>query len=205
MDAKDILPTYDRVAGDFGRQRDKTLFERPWLDRFLAHVPPPRRVLDLGCGTGLPIARYLVDRRSQVTGVDGAPAMVKLFEANVPGAKAVLEDMRNLALGAKFDGILAWNSFFHLTQADQRAMFAVFAAHAAPGAALMFTSGHRAGSVIGQAGGAPVYHDSLDPEEYRALFAAHGFTELRYAPEDAATNHHTIWLARFTGVQGARA
>ena len=49
--------------------------------------------------------------------------------------------MRSLALGRTFDGIVAWDSFFHLTWDDQRRIFPVFRAHAATGAALMFTSG----------------------------------------------------------------
>ncbi|MEL7117343.1 MAG: methyltransferase domain-containing protein [Pseudomonadota bacterium] len=198
MRAEQILATYDAVADTFAKERNKSLFERPWLDRFLAHVRPPRRVLDIGCGTGQPIARYLVDRRADVTGVDGAAAMIAHFAKNVPTARAVHADMRQMALGARFDGLLAWNSFFHLSQSDQRAMFGVFQAHAAPGAVLMFTSGHHAGEVTGQAGGQPVYHASLDPDEYRSLLAAHGFSVLRYAPEDPETHSHTIWLARFT-------
>ena len=51
--------------------------------------------------------------------------------------------MRKLALQRKFSGILAWDSFFHLCHDDQRRMFPVFRAHAAPKAALMFTSGPR--------------------------------------------------------------
>ena len=199
MRAEDILSTYDRVAEGFAKGRSKTLFERPWLDRMLRYTPPPRRVLDLGCGSGNPIARYLLDRRAQVTGVDGSAAMMTLFAANCPSAEAVQEDMRRINLGRRFDAILAWNSFFHLSPDDQRAMFAVFAAHAAPGAALMFTAGPTAGEPIGEVAGEKVYHASLNPEDYRDLFDRSGFQELDFAPEDPGCNGHTIWLARFRG------
>ncbi len=80
MKPEDILTTYDRIARGYARSRDRTLFERGWLDRMLAHAPG-RQVLDLGCGTGLPIARYLTDRRCRVTGVDGAATMMATFSA----------------------------------------------------------------------------------------------------------------------------
>ncbi len=196
MRPEDILPTYERVAAGFARNRDKTLFERRWLDRMLAHTPPPRRVLDLGCGSGNPIARYLADRRARITGVDGASAMVKLFRQTLPEAEAVHADMRRIELGARFDAILAWNSFFHLAPADQRMMFEVFAAHAAPRAALMFTAGPKAGEPVGHVEGEPVYHASLAPEDYKALLAEHGFQLLDFVAEDPGCNLHTVWLAR---------
>lgn len=200
MTPEQIISTYDAVAEQWNRERNKALFERAWLDRWLNVVPPPRRVLDLGCGSGLPIARYLVERRSTLTGVDASPAMIALFRQNVPAANTHLADMRDLDLGAKFDGILAWNSFFHLTQTDQRAMFRVFADHASDGAALMFTAGPEAGEAMGTVGGKPIYHASLSAEEYRSLLAEHGFEVLKYVPEDPDANMHTIWLARFTGL-----
>ena len=199
MTPENILPTYQRVALEWARERDcSSLFEKRWLDRMI-RAAPGKTVLDLGCGSGRPVAAYLVKRRRQVTGVDGAPAMVDLFRANLPGTEAIEADMRGLALGRSFDAILAWNSFFHLSPDDQRAMFPVFAAHAKRRTALMFTSGPGAGEVTGEVAGHPVYHSSLWPHEYEALLNANGFEVLYFMPEDPDCRGHTIWLARFTG------
>ncbi|SMH57340.1 class I SAM-dependent methyltransferase [Maritimibacter sp. HL-12] len=192
---EDILATYDRVAEAFARSRDRTLYERRWLDRALAHVGG-RRVLDLGCGTGLPIAAYLQDRRGTVTGVDGAAAMLAIFARNLPRARAIHTDMRGLDLGETFDVILAWNSLFHLSADDQRDMFKTFRAHAHPRSVLLFTTGPGPGEAVGRAGGAPVYHASLAPEDYRALLAEQGFEEIAFVPEDPACKGHSVWLAR---------
>jgi hypothetical protein len=91
---------------------------------------------------------------------------------------------------------LAWDSFFHLTPDDQRRMFPIFAAHAAPGAALMFTSGPSQGEAIGSYRGDPLYHASLDPAEYTSLLNANGFSVVDRAVEDPACGGHTIWLAQ---------
>lgn len=198
----DILATYDRVARVFQAQRSKVLFEKSSLDRMLGIAPrnvSPRRLLDLGCGPGAPIATYLAERGMAITGVDGAENMVNLFAETLPNATAIHADMRTLDLNQKFDAILAWNSFFHLSQPDQRAMFAVFAAHAAPNAALMFTTGTSDGEVWGTAGGETVYHASLDPADYKDLLSGAGFKLIEFRPEDPACNDHTTWLARFTG------
>ncbi len=196
MQPEDILPTYERLGLAWARHRSRALFERPALDRFRTAMPGPM-VLDLGCGSGEPLARHLADGGAHVTGVDGAASMVALFNRNLPGHEALQVDMRNLSIGRRFDGILAWDSFFHLAPDAQRAMFAVFAAHAAPGAALMFTAGASEGEAIGSVEGEPVYHSSLAPEEYHDLLKQAGFGILDYRPEDPECGRHTIWLARF--------
>lgn len=192
----DIVGLYQRHAAAWDRDRGKNLFERPWLDRFRAALPSDRSVLDLGCGAGEPLARYLIEQGHPVTGVDSAPALLELCQARFPSETWITGDMRTLALPVKFGGVIAWDSFFHLTPDDQRAMFPVFAAHAAPGAALMFTSGPHFGEAIGSYRGDTLYHASLDPEEYRSLLAAHGFSVLEHAVEDPTCGGHTIWLAR---------
>ncbi|WP_292020444.1 class I SAM-dependent methyltransferase [Maritimibacter sp. UBA3975] len=199
MRPEDILPTYDRVARGFARSRDRTLFERRWLDRALNHAPG-RRVLDLGCGPGKPIASYLQERRGEITGVDGAGSMLVLFRENLPHARAIHADMRGLDLGETFDLILAWNSMFHLSVDDQRAMFATFAAHSHARTALMFTSGPAAGEAMGKVEGETVYHASLDPAEYRKLLNENGFDVVSFVPEDPTCNGHSVWLARYRGL-----
>jgi SAM-dependent methyltransferase len=195
-DADRIIGLYERHASDFDRERARSLFERPWLDRFLSLVPPGGRLLDLGCGTGEPLARYGIEHGYAVSGVDSSPAMIALARSRFPDSAWIVADMRALALRQRFDGIVAWDSVFHLRPGDQRAMFAIFRAHAAAGAALMFTSGPRAGEATGTVWGEPLYHASLAPDEYRALLAAHGFAVVSYDAEAPACGGHTVWLAR---------
>src|SRR6185312_11941234 len=104
-------------------------------------------------------------------------------------------DMRTLSLSRTFNGILAWDSFFHLCHDDQRQMFPVFRAHAAPHAALMFTSGPAYGVAIGTFEGEPLYHASLDGVEYCSLLHENDFRVVVHAVEDPSCGHHTIWLA----------
>lgn len=195
-DADHIIGLYERHARGFDRDRVKSLFERAWLDRFLASLPAGGAILDLGCGSGEPIARYFIAAGYAVTGVDSSPAMIALCQSRFTGQNWIVGDMRTLALGRRFDGILAWDSYFHLRQDDQRRMFAVFGAHAGPKAALMFTSGPRGGESTGSYRGEPLYHASLEPAEYRSLLAAQGFRVVAQASEDASLGGRTAWLAR---------
>ncbi|HET9161228.1 MAG TPA: class I SAM-dependent methyltransferase, partial [Caulobacteraceae bacterium] len=79
MSAADaIVELYARRWADWDRDRGRDLFEKPWLDRFLALVPAGETVVDLGCGMGEPIGRYLIDQGRRVTGVDSSLGAIDL-------------------------------------------------------------------------------------------------------------------------------
>ena len=195
-DAGRIIDLYERHAQHWDRNRSRNLFERPWLARFLALLPAGGSVLDIGCGSGEPISRHFIEAGYTLTGVDSSPAMIGFCQARFPDETWIMADMRALSLDARFDGVLVWDSFFHLTPDDQRGMFQIFRQHAGAKAALMFTSGPRAGVAMGTYEGEPLYHASLDPHEYRALLDDHGFEVVSYVPEDRTCGAHTIWLAQ---------
>ena len=191
-----VRELYETHAPQWDRDRGKGLFERGWLDRFTAGVAKGGAILDLGCGSGQPIATYLIERRFRITGVDTSPAMIALCQRRFPGHDWVVGDMRDIRLGRRFAGILAWDSFFHLTPDDQRLALETFSAHCAPSAMLMFTSGPAAGESIGSYRDDALYHASLDPQEYRELLASHRFQVLDYVAEDPECGGHTVWLAQ---------
>lgn len=196
-EASGIIDLYQRKARDWDESRARsTLFEKPWLDRFRALLPQAAPILDLGCGSAEPMARYLIGLGHPVVGVDSSAAMIEFCRTRFPEQEWLVADMRRLSLPRKFSGILAWDSFFHLCHDDQRQMFAVFREHASSQAALMFTSGPTHGEAIGSLGGEPLYHASLDPVEYRSLLDQNGFRVVSHAVEDPECGGHTTWLAQ---------
>jgi SAM-dependent methyltransferase len=195
MSSREIISLYDRLAHEYDRDRGRTLLEKEWLDRFLDHVPDGGTVLDLGCGMGEPIAQYILSLGYRIVGCDSSPSLIAICRVRFPDAEWLVVDMRELALGRRFDGLIAWDSFFHLSMDDQRTMFVRFRDHANPGAPLRFTSGSAAGESIGSYHGEPLYHASLDPMEYRQLLGRYGFTVQAYEPDDADCGGHTAWLA----------
>jgi SAM-dependent methyltransferase len=197
-EAEGIVDLYQRKALDWVRNREQSggVMEKSWLDRFRALVSNKASILDIGCGSAVPIARYLIEVGHAVTGVDSSATMIDLCRDRFPAHEWIVADMRTLALGRPFGGVLAWDSFFHLCPDDQRRMFPVFRQHAAVGAPLMFTSGPAHGVAMGDFEGEPLYHASLDPAEYRSLLDENGFRVVSYVVEDPDCGRHTIWLAQ---------
>lgn len=160
-------------------------------------------ILDLGCGSGEPIGRYFIESGYRVVGVDSSPSLIEICRTQFPDSEWVVADMRDLDLDRHFDGILAWDSFFHLGMNEQRALFPRFALHSLPGAPLMFTSGPAEGEVIGSYCGEPLYHASLGRAEYEQLLATNGYVVQAHVAEDPRCGQHTVWLATYgAGVAG---
>ena len=101
--SSDIVDLYERHAEAWDSDRSKNLFERGWLDRFTAKVPAGGTILDLGCGSGEPIARHLIGGGFRVTGVDSSPSLVAMCRSRFPVHKWTVGDMRKLRLGRRFN------------------------------------------------------------------------------------------------------
>ncbi|MFN3669685.1 MAG: class I SAM-dependent methyltransferase [Brevundimonas sp.] len=191
-----VVDLYSRRPADWDADRGRSLMERRWLDAFLALIPADGTILDLGCGSGEPIAAWLIAQGRRVTGIDAAPGLIDLCRARFPDHDWRVADMRGLNLGRDFDGLIAWHSAFHLTPAEQVGLFSVYARHVRPGGALMFTSGSTADETVGEWRGEPLYHASLSPEAYRAGLEAAGFDLSAHRSDDADCGGATVWLWR---------
>ncbi|MFE9247933.1 class I SAM-dependent methyltransferase [Streptomyces sp. NPDC007088] len=91
-----------------------------WLS---GELPAGSRILDVGCGTGLPTAGALVAAGHEVTGVDLSPGMVELARANVPGATFLRRDVAALRADGPeglghFDGITCFFTLLMLPRTE---------------------------------------------------------------------------------------
>ncbi|WP_347573682.1 class I SAM-dependent methyltransferase [Legionella sp.] len=191
-----VYKAYEKIVDWFDEARTKTLMEAEYLNLIISSIPAGASILDLGCGTGEPIAQYFIAKGFKVTGVDGSKKMIELCKKRFPNEEWLVSDMRELNLQRQFDVILAWHSFFHLDQASQRAMFQLFAAHIKPNGILTFTSGVEEGEVWANNGGEELYHASLSTREYEHLLNAASFKVLVHKINDPHCGEATVWVAR---------
>jgi 2-polyprenyl-3-methyl-5-hydroxy-6-metoxy-1,4-benzoquinol methylase len=191
-----IAEHYERHAKAFDRDRGRNFVERPWIERFIMPLPRGGAILDLGCGGGEPIARYLIDHDFAVTGIDSSATMIGLARTRFPRHRWLHIDMRTLAIEDRFEGVLAWSSLFHLDHDEQEEMIARMAGWLKPGGRLLFNSGPSRGTSMGEYRGDPLFHASLDPADYRAAFVKAGLAEMAHVAEDPGCGGATVWLAR---------
>ncbi|MGH1356911.1 MAG: class I SAM-dependent DNA methyltransferase [Thalassovita sp.] len=192
---------YDRQAKVWHQMRDTSLYEQIWLDRMLAELPQTgAHVLDLGCGTGRPIAGYLLKRGHHVTGVDVSPTMIALARENFPQAEWKTGDMRTNSLTQDYDAVLSWDGFFHLSPQEQRTALPRLADLVRTGGSMLLTVGPEEGEVTGTVNDELVYHGSLAQADYIAILSDAGFAMVTVTPEDPQAWGRTILFA--TGKEG---
>ena len=184
---------YQQNAQSWHKQRAADLGERGWLDRL--ELTPESRVLDLGCGSGKPLADYFLAQGATLVGVDFAPAMIELARQHYSDATWILSDMTELPDLGVFDAIVSWDGFFHLSPDQQRTSLPRILALLKPQGRLLLTVGPGAGEVDGWVEGEQVYHASLSIEEYRSVLKQAGVSLVTFCLEHQHTHGRSVLLA----------
>ncbi|MGC3992198.1 MAG: class I SAM-dependent methyltransferase [Chthoniobacteraceae bacterium] len=184
MSASDpsISTPYDHIAEDFGALRTALLpNEVRYLGLLLEPLEPGSQIVDLGCGTGTPVATFIAAKGHHLTGVDGSAEMLAMAQQTLPEHRWIhgYIDQVEFDAGEVFDAALCWDSLFHLPRAVHYTVLAKVHQWLRPGGRLMVSSG---GSVDpGPEGftdtmfGHEFYYDSVSPTEMTAMLEEIGF------------------------------
>jgi trans-aconitate methyltransferase len=189
---------YDVIADAFEAARKVKRWELPYFERLASLLKPGERLLDCGCGTGHVGLGSLVAAQVSVTALDGSAAMVAHFRRRYPDVPVVESDMLAYEPTEKLSAIIAWDSFFHLTHAEQARMIERFGAWLRPGGYLLFTSGPGHSAISGTMFEVPFAYASYSDAAYRDLLAASGFSVLLSDFDEPQAAIHKVWLARKT-------
>lgn len=186
--------SYDLIANDFSNMRDDFYAEKKYLDIFISHLATDAKVLDVGCGSGHPIASYLIENGLQVTGLDSSKELLNIASKKCPKMKRIYGDIRTVAIEEKYDGIMEWWCLFHIPKPDHGKMITRFAQWLKIGGILEFTTGDheyeaKSSDMLDQ----ELAFYSLDPLLYEKYLKENGF-KILLRESDQET--HLVWIAK---------
>jgi len=190
------LVPYDLIAEEWSRGRKLLRRERPYVDRLIALASPGGHILDVGCGSGSPIARHLLDRGYRVTGVDGSHEMLRLARANCPEAQLIHKEITELDPPGPYEGIVAWDSLFHVPREHHERLFRSFHRWLAPGAPLLLSVGGSESEFTDQMFGVDFFYSAHAPETSVALLRGAGFDILVAEIDDPSSRGHFAVVCR---------
>jgi SAM-dependent methyltransferase len=168
-----------------------------WIDELVVRLDVRARVLDIGCGNGLPADRLLVEAGMDVIGVDISEVQIERARALVPDAMFVCADIVDFTLEpSSYDAIVAFYALIHLPLDDQRELLPRAFDALRPGGLLLGIVGHDRWTGVEDYFGTPMFWDHADAATHLALLRDLVFDVLwdRFVPEGDVG--HTLVLAQ---------
>ena len=191
------MPTpYDSIAEDWHAARRVFTAQR-YVEMLAGRLEPGASVLDLGCGTGEPIARYLVEQGFRVVCVDESAAMLEITRRLLPGARLICADMCALELDERFAAVVAWDSLFHVERGRHRSVFEKLSSLLAPGGLLLLSAGGTGhAGFTSEMHGRDFFYSAHDPAETLRLLTSAGFEIELCEEDDSSSRGHLAVVAR---------
>jgi SAM-dependent methyltransferase len=168
-----------------------------WLNDLAGLLPAHARVLDLGCGAGVPASRLLTNLGFRVTGLDFSAVQIERARSLVAEAAFVHADMATWdCQPGSFEAIVTLYALIHLPLLDQQHLMPRLKGWLTPGGYLLAIVGHQRWTGIEDYYGVPMFWDHADTVTYLGWLEEAGLRPLwhRFVPEGAGG--HTLVLAR---------
>ena len=171
-----VRTAYNRCARDYAGQRRTT--PEAELNLITKHLMSGAKILDVGCGAGIPVTRHLAGTFS-LTGIDISLNMIALAKKNVPTAKFIIADVMETEFPAcSFDAIVSFYAIFHIPRQEHQDLFSRFAQWLRPGGLLLFTvaryddgPGYTEDDFFGET----MYWSNFGPSTYKKFLTETGF------------------------------
>lgn len=177
-DPKRLVATgYDMIADTYLEIFGASSVRSKWLRVLMAHMSMPcGRVLDLGCGAGVPVARTLVEAGHSVVGVDSSAMQIAKARERVPDATFIHADMGSVRFeDTSFDAVCAFYAITHLPAAEQGKLFKDIAGWLEPGGVFVASLGcGPAGDWMGEWLGTPMFFSHAGEERNLTLIEEAG-------------------------------
>jgi len=187
---------YDDIADAYLERFGASAVRQKWLDRLTDDLPADGgRVLDLGCGAGIPVARNLAALGHHVVGVDGSAQQIARARRNVPEAAFIEADMCERAFEpGSFDAVAAFYSITHVAPARQGTLIASIATWLKPGGRLIASFGTgAAGEWTGEWLGTTMFFGHVGEAETRRNLADAGL-RIRRSSVEQQDNEQVCFL-----------
>ena len=183
----DLSNGYNDEAESFIANRSSTIgisIVRSWAKS----LPAETKVLEIGCGDGIPITKTLIQEGLNVYAVDASPKLVSAFRNNFPDTPVVCEAAEQLhSIDRQFGAALAWGLMFLLTAETQKIVIQNIANVLNRGGRFLFTSPREAVTWIDIRTGRKSV--SLGAFEYQSLLSSASLS-LIAEYDDEGSNHY---------------
>ena len=111
--ADKIKQAYDAISHIWHEKREWYIEQAP-IDELITQLPQKATILDVGCGSGKPIAKYLLGKGFDVYGIDISPKQIEHAKQIISEDKLFVGDICTFTTPLTFDAIICWCTLFHI-------------------------------------------------------------------------------------------
>jgi 2-polyprenyl-3-methyl-5-hydroxy-6-metoxy-1,4-benzoquinol methylase len=166
--------SYNKIAEQWVESRNQSK-ESVMVHKFGELIKKKGSILDVGCGSGIPIARCLLNKGFDVTGIDVSEKMIGMAKQNFNTVPFSLADINDYEPGKLFDGIIAWDSLFHLSPGLQHKAYRKVYSLLTDGGHFLFTAINMDGETVEDMFGALFSYGGIEKEKLKTMLKEIGF------------------------------
>lgn len=188
---------YNKAAESYSFQRDQFKTDK-YLDQLIEQLRPRATILDIGCGSGIPIDRYLVNLKFQVIGIDISEKQIELAKNNVPDAVYAVKDMSELKEGEfQVDAVIAFYAIFHTPRKQHQDLFRKINSYLPEGGLILVTMGSSDWEgTEDDFHGVKMYWSHYNSEKNRQIIEEAGFRVLFDEIDLSGNEKHQVVFAK---------
>jgi len=177
--------SYNQIAEEYLRKfrlgSDANKNTTKYLKLLIKLLPRDSKVLDLGCGAGIPATKILT-QYYKVVGIDISEKQIQLARKNIPGAKFIKADMLEIDFPDNFfDAVVSLYAIIHIPRQHHRELFKKIWRMLKPGGYFLATMGATDLKEVKEEDwlGAPMYWSHFGKKENIAMLKGVGFRVLK--------------------------
>jgi cyclopropane fatty-acyl-phospholipid synthase-like methyltransferase len=188
---------YDACARDYAESRDQFQNERH-IEDLARRLARRSRILDLGCGSGIPIDAFLLARGHDVTGIDISEVQIRLAKKTLPAGTFMRADMSKVGLPVEgFDAVVSFYAIFHVPRKEHAAILRKVWSWLRGGGYLLVTMGSGKWEGIEEDfHGTRMFWSHYGMKRNLELIREAGFTVLSSEIDTTGGERHLLVLAR---------
>ncbi len=192
---KQVLATYEMLGKKYLDYR-KMLRSEAYVRAFARKLKKHSRILDVGCGAGVPVDDILTKEGHSVVGIDLSPSLIRLAQKLVPAAEYRVFDMRKLRAGEyRVDGLVCLYAIFHIPRGEHKRVIESFASFLPSGGWLLISMGDRPFEGEHEMYGVNSYSSQWGRAENRRIVVGAGFRITEEAMLVSGGERHQVILA----------
>ncbi len=188
---------YNLAADDYAKTRNQSSNIK-YLKKFSALLKENSTIFDIGCGAGLPIDKFFIEKGHQIIGIDVSGKQIGMARRNIPEAKYEVKDMSELKKNKyKVDGVVSFYAIFHIPREEHQDLFLKFNSFLPVGGMLLVTMGaNEWEGVDDNFHGAQMWWSHFGPKKNREIIENAGFEILLNEIETSDGKNHQVILAK---------